>query len=707
VRHFNSAVLPFAFLAVLSAQETASISPIASSSVPRLIRFGSSFKPANGLPPQPTEGATLSIYREEQGGAPLWQETQNVTVGAEGRYNLLLGSTMTDGLPMELFTAGEPRWLGVTFNRPGEVEQPRVRLASVPYALKAVDAETLGGIPASAYLRDPAAASSTTAAIGTSTGTSAPTAGTNAVSGKSLKPHATSGTTNYLGVFTSATDLGNSNIYQSGSNLIGVNTTRPFDFFHVSVNDTSGTFTGYAVQNTTSLGYSGMQFYDQPGNVSVFQGFNNLTHEYRINNVASGGSINFMIGGSPKLYVANTGNIGIGTTAPGAPLDVAGDLNLSGNLMFRGSVGLQLSLLASNHDLAVGTVLPVGTPGFSNTAIGSAALVQNNGSWNTAVGHFALNNNQSGFANTAVGYSALADDGPGNNDTAVGYLAGLAGGYSNVAVGSEALRNAGGAGNTAVGAFAAHGLSAGDSTTAIGYRALMNLSSGQNNTVIGAGALENLENGSNNIAIGTLAALNVGINNSNNIHIGTQGAFADANTIRIGGGTSNLNDAAIQTSFFATAIRGVTTGMNNAIPVLIDSNGQLGTVSSSRRFKSDIQDMGEASSGLMRLRPVTFRYKKPFEDGLRPIQYGLIAEEVAEVYPDLVARSADGEIETVKYQVLPTMLLNEVQRQEVEINSLKKQVEKLRALEQQNQSLQERLAKLEAALSSNGGANQR
>jgi hypothetical protein len=118
--------------------------------------------------------------------------------------------------------------------------------------------------------------------------------------------------------------------------------------------------------------------------------------------------------------------------------------------------------------------------------------------------------------------------------------------------------------------------------------------------------------------------------------------------------------------------------------VVIDSNGQLGTISSSRRFKEDIQDMADSSNGLMRLRPVTFRYQKPFADGSKPIQYGLIAEEVAEVYPDL----ADGQIETAKFQVLDSMLLNEVQRQQKEIGDLK----------QQNQNLQERLARLESAM---------
>jgi hypothetical protein len=117
--------------------------------------------------------------------------------------------------------------------------------------------------------------------------------------------------------------------------------------------------------------------------------------------------------------------------------------------------------------------------------------------------------------------------------------------------------------------------------------------------------------------------------------------------------------------------------------VVISSTGQLGTVNSSRRFKEDIRDMGDASRDLMRLRPVTFRYQKAFADGSKPIQYGLVAEEVADVYPDLVARSEDGRIETVKYQVLDSMLLNEVQRQQAEIKSL-----------------QERLARMESALAS-------
>src|ERR1700691_5514080 len=126
--------------------------PTATATVPKLVRFSGSFRPANGMPAQPVESVTLSVYSDQTGGTALLQGTQNVAVDSEGKYSLLMGSTQNDGVPMELLSAGDPRWLGAQFNRPGEAEQPRVLMTSVPYALKSVDAETLGGKPASAYL---------------------------------------------------------------------------------------------------------------------------------------------------------------------------------------------------------------------------------------------------------------------------------------------------------------------------------------------------------------------------------------------------------------------------------------------------------------------------------------------------------------------------------------------------------------------------
>jgi Chaperone of endosialidase len=565
--------------------------------VPRLMRISNSFHPANGQPAAPVEGVTLSIYRDEREGAPLWQEAQNVSVDSEGRYSVLLGATLNDGVPLELFTSGEPRWLGVRFNRPGEVEQPRTLLTSVPYALRASDAETLGGLPASAFLRDPSPASSSPGVAAAASANLAP---------NPPKPRVTSGAAGYLGMFTDATDLGNSSLYQYGTR-IGLNTTLPYDYMHVVFNDGSGAFTGYAVQNVNAAGFSGMLFYDQNGALAQFHGFGNTTHEYRINNIASNGTINLLIGSNSKFYVANSGNIGIRTTTPQSTLDVAGDLDLSGSLRWQGYDVLQLSTSTSNLGLGIATLSSV-TTALDSTALGAGALFSNTtGSENTASGRSALYANTTGGGNTAAGEGAL-------------FL------------------------NT----------------------------TGSRNTAIGSIALANNITGSANIAIGLGAATNVSGGNSNNIHIASQGASTDNATIRIG-------TLGTQTTTYIAGVSGDNLGADtNAVPVVIDTtSGLMGITSSSRRYKQDIQDMGEASGDLMRLRPVTFRYEKPAPDGSKPIQYGLIAEEVAEVYPDLVARSADGQIETVRYQVLDSMLLNEVQRQQAQIEAQRNQLREL------------------------------
>src|ERR1017187_6624066 len=126
--------------------------PQPAAAVPKLVRFSGSFHPANGTPAETMESVTLSVYRDQAGGNALWHEIQNDVVDADGHYSVLMGATQNEGMPLDLFTSGEQRWLGVQFNRPGEGEQPRVLLVSVPYALRAADAETLGGKPASAYL---------------------------------------------------------------------------------------------------------------------------------------------------------------------------------------------------------------------------------------------------------------------------------------------------------------------------------------------------------------------------------------------------------------------------------------------------------------------------------------------------------------------------------------------------------------------------
>jgi polyhydroxyalkanoate synthesis regulator phasin len=217
------------------------------------------------------------------------------------------------------------------------------------------------------------------------------------------------------------------------------------------------------------------------------------------------------------------------------------------------------------------------------------------------------------------------------------------------------------------------------------------------NTAIGFSAMNVNTTGSSNIAIGGDAGT-VLTTGSYNIDIGNIGVAGEGNTIRIG----DIN----QTKTFIAGIRGRTTGQNNAVAVLIDSNGQLGTISSSLRFKQDVAAMGDTSSRLMELRPVTFHYKTQ-PDG--PLQYGLIAEEVEQVMPELVVRDAAGQIESVAYHELPAMLLNELQKQQAQIeakdarivaleNQQTAQQSQIERERSRNDALEARLAALEARL---------
>lgn len=234
----------------------------------------------------------------------------------------------------------------------------------------------------------------------------------------------------------------------------------------------------------------------------------------------------------------------------------------------------------------------------------------------------------------------------GTNNTSVGaFSLPLPTGQRNTALGRGTLEflDFGGA-NTAVGDLAARGVGSGNDNTAVGASALINLSTGSNNIAIGSGSGGTVSSGSDNIYIQSGAA-----------------SAAESATLRLG---STITRA------FVAGARGVTTDVNDGIPLLIDSNGQLGTISSSLTTKKDVADLGAVSRAILNLRPVQFRYRQAFADGTTPLQYGLIAEEVNQVMPELVAHGKDGRIETVKYHVLPTLLLAEVQRLERERASL-------------------------------------
>src|SRR6266566_2617217 len=324
---------------------------------------------------------------------------------------------------------------------------------------------------------------------------------------------------------------------------------------------------------------------------------------------------------------------------------------------------------SASANTANGTLaLFTNTTGYANTATGVGALYNNStGYANTANGADALFSNTTGFANTANGYQALYTNTTGYDNTANGVFALYSNttGYFNTANGLSALfSNTTGARNTANGFNAlfnnttgglntATGLSAlqsntgGYYNTANGFEALLSNIIGNSNTAEGYHALKN-NTGAINIGLGVNAGLNL-TTGSNNIDIGNSGVAAESATIRIG--------AAAQTRAFIAGVRGVTTANANAVPVMIDSAGQLGTMSSSKRFKKEIRPMDQTSEAILSLKPVTFHYKSD-PAGAGP-QFGLIAEEVAQVNPDLVVRDENGEVYTVRYEAVNAMLLNE------------------------------------------------
>ena len=654
---------------IASAQQTQSTTPVAV--VPRLIRFVGSFHPPLSQPAGMI-GATFAIYGQPEGGTPLWSEDQNVEPDANGNYAVLLGLTKNGGVPSELFAASEARWLQVRFYVPGEVDLPRVLLVSVPYALKAADADTLGGLPASAFAQvsalPTASAPNIIAAASLSPKEVAHLANAPATACTGLTSDGT-GAANKIAKFTAPCNVEPSSaIFESGGK-VGIGTSAPVNPLGVQGSDSNTALANvtamasFANTNTINNNFVLLAFRSNDtastqtavGKIGA-QVTSHAAHAMNADLVfgpSTAGTVN------EAMRITSARNVGIGTTVPAAKLEVNGNAQVDGNFTLSGSILLT----------GVGPMIQVPNNGSGNFSAGLGTQPPTTtGIQNTAVGNGALQVNTGGGENTAVGYQTLFTCANGtqffacSNNTAVGWEALYSGdGWDNTAVGSGALIN-----NSSI------------DNTAVGRGALGSNTSGDVNTALGWGALSNSITGSDNIAIGYAAGINV-TNTSNNIHVGNQGTATDSGTIRIGtpGG---------QTSAFVAGISNVNV---SGVPVVVNSSGQLGVASSSRRYKEDIQDMGDASTGLLQLRPVTFRYKKPFNDWSKPIQYGLIAEEVAEVYPDLVARSADGQIETVKYQLLDSMLLNELQKQNATITAQKEQI----------RSLEERLARVEAVLS--------
>ncbi len=300
--------------------------------------------------------------------------------------------------------------------------------------------------------------------------------------------------------------------------------------------------------------------------------------------------------------------------------------------------------------------------GQFNTAIGYRALFSNDGDFNTANGMEALNSNTAGSENTATGFQALFSNKTGSFNTASGVQAlnSNTTGGSNTANGWGALfGNTTGDFNTASGVSALAGNRTGTFNVANGVDALSDNRTGFQNTATGAGALGFNTIGHDNIALGFNAGIQISTG-ANNIDIGSEGHVADSNTIRIG--TVGTQNAA-----FIAGIHGTTASGGAA--VYVNSAGQLGTLTSSVRFKDEIRPMDKASEVIFALKPVTFRYEQEIDPEGIP-QFGLVAEDVEKVNRDLVTRDANGEVYTVRYESVNVMLLNEFLKEHRKVENL-------------------------------------
>ena len=424
-------------------------------------------------------------------------------------------------------------------------------------------------------------------------------------------------TTNMItidGTTTNATDVA-TKAYVDAQVVSGTNLNTPNTFVK---RDNTGSFAAQVISMTDGVHSGNLILSTDPSTSTagnIIKGSNRFIHDFGTNNTFVGlNAGNFTMSGSGA-------NTGIGTSV----------LTVNGT--------------GANNTAVGASALTANTSGVANTALGSSALAANtSGAQNTAVGSGALFTNTTNSFNTAVGTNALR----------------LSTTSFNTAVGSSAMAaTTTGSSNTAVGSNALTANTTGVNNTAIGGSALVANTTGNSNTGVGISTFNALTTGSSNVAIGSSAG-GVVTTGNNNIYISASAAASsEGTTTRIGN---------LQTKCFIAGIRGVTTTNANAVAVLIDSAGQLGTASSSRDVKHDIENMGDASNNILNLRPVTFVYNS---DESNTTQYGLIAEEVAEIFPNIVVLDNNGQPETVQYQVLPVLLLNELKKQHVTIEDLK------------------------------------
>jgi hypothetical protein len=364
-------------------------------------------------------------------------------------------------------------------------------------------------------------------------------------------------------------------------------------------------------------------------------------------------------------FVLNQGGSWAGPPQPNiAPSSPTAIIETSNTAIGQGALANNTT---GNYNTASGlNTLYKNLGGWENTASGSQAMQENtDGSYNTATGQAALFENTLGNYNTGTGLNALFCNTTGSLNTAMGANALICNttGIGQSAFGANTLRQAGMTNyNTAFGSSALAVLGTGNSNVGVGSSAFATMTTGQQNTSLGNVTFQFMTAGDRNIGLG-YGAGKLLTSGSDNIYVGTQGgAPTESKTLRLG---------SVQTRAFLAGVSGVPVVGNT---VLINSQGQLGVLVSSARYKQDVVSLQDQSGKIQRLRPVSFHYKQLPQES---VQYGLIAEEVAKVYPELVTRNAQGKIEGVRYDELTPLLLVALQQQHRELTAMQTRIEEL------------------------------
>jgi Chaperone of endosialidase len=671
---------------VTSFAQTAPAEAVAS--VPRLITITGTFQPGDGQPPPAEVCVTLSIYADQEGGTALWQEAQTVSLDKAGRFTLLLGSTQADGISPDVFTSHDSLWLGMQFARAGDVERPRVRLASVPYALRAANADTLGGRPASAYVLSTTEGNASAALVDSNA---------NASSGSTdvVLP----GTPNRLAKYLDTADVGDSALTEAGG-LVGLNTSSPLDAMHVRFTNMNGGMTGFAVQNmaNTATSYSGMLFYDHNGTLGQFQGFNNITHEYRINNIARNGlaqfdgTINFMVGSLSRFFVSPAGNIGIGTNTPVTGLEVSNALTgaLTANVwpttFGNTGFGSEFAGRKARGTPGAPTAVQSGDPlvffggrGYGATTFGpmtGAMVVRASENWTDAARGTAIQ-----FSTTPNGSSTplgrVAVDQAGNvgigTFSPLGALETLRVGDTDVVATSIVgephflTRVANGTPSTPT------AIQLGDSLGVFGVGGYGTTGFHANAGGLAGFAMENWTD----TAAGT--ALIFGTTPIGSVDPQVYMAIIPNGNVGIGtpAGTNNEPTALDKLQVFGD-IRLGTAGTNGCVKDF-SGTGIVGVCSSDRRLKKDITPFAPALDRVAALQPVHYNWRAsafPDRHYGDDRASGLIAQDVEQVFPELVVTDQDG-YKAVDYSKLPLLTIQAVKELKAENDALKQRLAEL------------------------------